>query len=259
MSNNKKQPPKPDPNRVKAESQRKKPAYTNLLVGTSMAAVVLALIVSFAPLTPFLATGPLVYVLLKKTNPSDHRAVCAVFLRWSLTVFFTALAASAFVTDRVASSFPLAARTAENVGSYLAGSSAAAPAGFVYLTAGAVIYVVAGFVSAGILGYLVWAAALGVSAVAAAVYYAHGSNVVQVTLIALPPWQIALFASGVFAAGPLSVFSRRYLYRKNAPATDWADLRLYVLAAAGLFVLSLLLKLTVSGIYTALVRRWTVL
>ena len=257
MTKAKKQPAKSASNRVKAEPAPNKPAHTNLLVGTSLGAVLLAVVISFAPLTPFLVTAPLAYVLLKKTKLSEHQLVTAVFVRWSLTVFFTALVASSFVTDRVAGSFPFAGGAAENVVSFLSGGSAGPTAGFLYITVGAAIFIVAGLLSAGILAYLVWAAALGVSAAAAAVLYTHGNNIVQITLIALPPWQIALFAAGMFAAAPVGAFSRRYVYKKNPAGADWGDLRRYVLAAAGLFVLSLLLKLTVSGGYTALVRHWT--
>jgi hypothetical protein len=182
-----------------------------------------------------------------------------VVLRWSLTTFFTALVASAFDTDRVAASFPFAAGAAAAMTAFITGSSASAPAGFLYITAGTAAFVLAGFLTVGIAGYVLWAGALGVSAAAAASVYALGNNVVQATLIALPPWQIALFAAFIYAAAPLGVVSRRYLYRKNEDGVGWENIRFYALTAAGLFLLSLLLRAAVSGVYLNLVRHWSVI
>jgi len=254
----KKPPTQPRPKTAAADARPKTPTHTNLLVGTTVAASILSVIISFAPLTPVLVTAPLAYVLLKRAKLPDHRLVTVVVLRWALTVFFTALVASAFVTDRVAASFPYAASAAAVMTALITGSTHSAPAGFLYIAAGMAAFVLAGFFTVGIAGYVLWAGALGVSAAAAASLYALGNNLVQVTLIALPPWQIAFFAACIYAAAPVTSASRRFLYRKNDAGNDWKDIRFYVLTAAGLFVLSLLLRAAVSGIYLNLVRHWSI-
>lgn len=258
MPKAKKPPARPQPKRAGSPPAKKIPAHTNFLVGTTLAASILSVIISFAPLTPVLVTAPLAYVLLKKAKLPDHRLVTVVVLRWVLTVFFTALVASAFATDRVADSFPFAPSAAAGMTALITGSTNSAPGGFLYITAGMAAFVLAGFFTSGIAGYVLWAGALGVSAAAAASLYTLGNNLVQVTLIALPPWQIALFAAFIYAAAPVTSASRRFLYRKNDVESGWENIRAYVLTASGLFVLSLLLRAAVSGFYLDLVRHWSI-
>lgn len=240
------------------ESRPKVTTETSRLVGLSIAAVVVAVVISFAPLTPLIVTAPLVPVLFKRSRTARHGAVTGMTVRWVISVFLTALVASAFVPDRVLDSFPYAVRSAENVRSWLTGLSSGSPAGYSYILGGMAAFVIASVVSAGVLGCVLWSIGLGTCAAAASYLYSQGINVVQITLVAVPPWQIALFAAGLFALAPAAAFSRRHVFRRGEDDLEWQPLRRHVYVAAGLFVLSLLLRLAVAGPYLALVRRWTI-
>jgi hypothetical protein len=239
------------------ESARK-PSRTGLLVGLSIASVVIAVVISFPPVTPLIVTAPVVPALVRKTREADYRAVVGVSWRWAVSLFATALTASAFVPDRVSHSFLFAVRASEDMQGWLTGIAAGPPAGYVYIAAGTAAFVVVSVLTVGVLGCLLWSIALGASAVAAASLYAQGNNIVQITLIAVPPWQIAQFASGLFLLAPAAAFSRRAVFRVSGDGLEWRGLRRYALVAAGLFVLSLLLRLTIAEPYLALVRHWTI-
>lgn len=241
------------------ETSPKKTSQMGMLVFLSIAAVVIAVLISFPPLTPLVVTAPAVPALYKRVRAADCRAITNVVLRWAISCFATALVASVFVPNRVSDSFPFAARAGENMISWLIGTSAAVPVGYVYMAAGMIAFVVVSVLSVGVLGAVLWSISLGAGAVAAAALYAQGNNIVQITLIALPPWQIALFASALFALAPAAVLSRRMVFRKREGEIEWQVLRRYAFIAAGLFVLSLLLRLTITGPYLALARHWTIL
>jgi hypothetical protein len=241
------------------EASPKKSSQTSMLVFLSIVAVVIAVVISFPPLTPLIVTAPVVPALFKRTNAADYRAITSVVFRWAISLFATTLAVSAFVPTRLSDSFPFAARASENTMSWLIGASKGAPAGYVYIVVGMAAFVVVSVLSVGLLGTVLWSIALGASAVAAVSLYAQGHNIVQITLIALPPWQIALFASALFALAPAAVFSRRLVFRRCDNEFEWQVLRRYTLIAGGLFALSLLLRLMVAGPYLALARHWTII
>ncbi len=228
------------------------------MVGSSIAAVLIAVVISFPPVTPLIITAPVVPAFIKKTRAADCRAITGVSWRWAVSLFATVLAASAFVPERVSNSFLFAVRASENMHGWLTGIATGAPASYVYIVAGMATFVAVSVLSAGVLGCVLGSIALGASAVAAASLYAQGHNIVQITLVAIPPWQIALFASGLFIVAPAAMLSRRAVFRLSGDGFVWHDVRRHTLVAAGLFVLSLLLRLAIAGPYLALVRHWTI-
>jgi hypothetical protein len=236
----------------------KKPSQNGLTIALTIAAVVVAVVIAVPLLTPVIVTAPIIKLLVEKTRTGDQRAVTSGVLRWVISVFATTLVVSAFVPERVSDSFPFAANASEHMISWLAGSASTPPASYGYLFAGMAAFLTACLLSVGILGSLLWSITLGTSAVAAASLYAAGYNIVQITVIALPPWQISLFASALFVLAPLASLSRRIVFRKCENDFEWQVWRRHALVAGSLFLLSILLRLTIAGPYLALARHWTI-
>jgi hypothetical protein len=227
------------------------------LVGLSLAGVLLSIVISFPPLSPFLSTLPVVKPLLGRVRAKKYDAATAVFVRWALTVYLTVLVSAAFVRDRMLASFPFAADAASAVEQALTGSGGP-PAGPVYIVVGMLAFAVLGAVSVGIAGCLLTSVALGAAAASTAVLFTHGNNVLLIALVALPPWQWALLVAGAFSFAPAAAWGGWRLLRlvDEEPDRTWLTRR--ALIVAGLFVLALLLRLTLAFPYLSLVRHWTI-
>lgn len=228
------------------------------LIGLGLLGVLLSIVVSFPLLSPLLTTAPIARPLLRRLRAGEHAPATGAFLRWAATIFLTVLVSTAFVRDRVLSSFPfadVAARAAEQM---LAGSGGA-PAGFVYIVTGFIAFVVLCAASYGIAACLLASIALGTSAVTAAVMYTHGNNVLLITLVALPPWQWALFAAATVAFTPAAMAGGSKLYGIGARELDREWIRRRAIIVSVLLVVALLSRLLLANPYLALVRHWTVL
>lgn len=226
------------------------------LVGLSVIGVVLSIVIALPPLTPILTTAPIVLPLLRRLRAGKHAAVTGAFLRWGLTVFLTVLLSAAFVRDRMLSSFPFAANALRGAEDALTGSGGP-PAGFVYMLSGFVAFVALAAASRGIAACVLASIALGAAAAATSVLYAHGNNVLLITLIACPPWQWALFAGAVLAFAPAADWGGRKMSRIGGEEAELRWFARRMMVPAGLFVLALLLRIVLAGPYIGLARHWT--
>jgi hypothetical protein len=227
------------------------------VVTLTVAAVVLSIVISVPFLSPLLLTAPIVRPLIRRIRSGDVGNTDGAFLRWAITLFVSILVSAAFVRDRMVASFPFASDAARVAELTLAGIDGP-PAGFVYLVVGIVAFVVLAAASLGIAACLLGSIALAVSAVVASVIYAYGTNVVLITLVAIPPWQWALFAASTLAFTPATILGGSRFYGIDAGSVAWEGLKRRSMIIAGLIVLSVVLRLALAGPYVSLVRNWTV-
>jgi hypothetical protein len=195
--------------------------------------------------------------LRRRIVAGDSALAARGLVRWAVTVFLSVLLCAVFVRDRVLDSFPFTAAAAAAAQRMLEGP-AGAPAGWLYLIAGTAGFVVLSAATMGIGACLLAAVALGAAAGLTVVVYEQGTNILLMTLVALPPWQGAMFASAVLFFAPAGAAGARLLYKKDTVdrTPERRQHRLYV--AVGLFVLALLLRLALAGPWVSLVRSWTV-
>jgi hypothetical protein len=230
------------------------------VVGLSVAAVVIAVVVGLPPLTPLITTAPIAWIVIGRLRAEAGAAPSGLFLRWALSVFATALISTAFVWDRAVQSFPYAASAVGAMRQLLAGN-ADPPGGFVFLTLGMVIFVALSTVSAGILGCVLGSVALGAGAVGAAAMYRSGDNVFQLLLVTVPWWQLAFYAAAIVALPALVSISRSTVLRRSTgggkTAPEWGRIRRDLAVAGGLWLGAIVLRLALASAYVRLLQRWT--
>ena len=226
-------------------------------MGLGFLAVVLSVAVSFQPLSPLLTTAPVVKPFLRRLRAGKHGAATNALLRWALTVFLSILLCAVFVKDRAVSSFPFAQTAADSAEQMIAGAGAA-PAGFVYILAGLLTFVGLSAVSLGIGACLLASVAIGAAAGATITLYAQGNNILLMALVALPPWQWAVFAAALLLCVPSAGAGARKLYKMEVGKPDAVLLKQPGLIAGGLLLFALLCRLALAGPWLSLVRSWTV-
>jgi hypothetical protein len=227
------------------------------VIGLTLLATVVSLVIAFPPLSPLILTAPVVPPLLRRIRGGNHGEVTGAVWRWALTVFLTILSSSAFVRNRVLDAFPFASHASQVMGQAIVGAGGA-PVGYAELSLGLVAFVLLAAASLGIAACVLMAVALGAAAAAGAVLFTHGNNVLLIALVACPPWQWAVFVAAVLAFVPAAVAGGTRFYGITEHNKDRGWMRRNAAIAAGLFLLALLLRLALAGPYLSLIRDWTV-
>jgi hypothetical protein len=227
------------------------------LIGLTVLGTVLSVAIAFPPLSPLIVTAPVIQPLRRRVRAGERAAVSAAFWRWALTVFLTVLVSTAFVRDRVFSSFPFASQAAVAMEQAIAGAGSA-PVGITHIVVGMVAFLGLATASLGIAACVLMAVALGTAAAAAAVLFTHGNNVLLISLVACPPWLWAAFAAATIGFAPAVAAGGIKWFRVGADMVDYEWLKRRAVIAGGLFLLAVLLRLIAAGPYLSLIRLWTV-
>lgn len=243
------QPAKPTPARKTREATTRIVVWT-LVAGAAAAAIGLWWI------SPIVASAPILYVMSRSRPRPDATATRRLTLRWTVALLLTIMVASAFLPDRTLASVPFGPGVQASVGEWMAGLRGPAESVW-WLAAAAVVYVALALASAGVVGWLALAVFVGMAAIHAAFVYEHGHNLLQVTLVALSPWQWAFLGGAVLLAAPLANFSRSRIFGRSGAGPTAVERR-QALIGAGLLVVAILLRAALAGPYTWLVQRWTV-
>jgi hypothetical protein len=230
----------------------------NVMVLLTIASVVISAIMRVAWLTPILhvaAVFPFYYSAMKQHR---HRWSLALAVRWAAALFVTTIALGVFVPERTEASLLLSARTIAGFENWLTASQAAPPADYSYILWGLAAFLVGSLISGGLVGFLIGSATLAGAASGALFLFEHGRNIVQITLVVVPPWQWSTFACGALLVVPTSLpFFERFLKIERV-AESKQVLRIYMYLGATFFVLSLLLRLVTAGAWRSLLQRWTI-
>ena len=231
----------------------------NMLVLMTIASVLVATILGVGFISPLLFTAavfPFFYVAITR---NDHRSGIVIVFRWSIVLFVTLLIVGIFVPDHLGASLPFSAGAAHTIETWIRDPGASPPANLNYILWGMLAFTIASIASGGLLGFLIGAVALSGAAYAALHVFRHGFNIVLISLIAVPVWQLSLFVAGAFVLVPLSVFVFERFFNVERRTKDWELLRNYMYAGAGFFVLSIVLRYATAGVWRELVSRWTVI
>lgn len=207
-------------------------------------------------LSPLVASAPVLCFVIRSWPHLDAVATRNITIRWAVALLLTMLITSVFIPERTLASVPFGHGIEASAEEWLSGSGGPVR-GVGWLLVAPVVYAALALVSAGVLGWVALAILVGNAAVHAAFVYARGYNVLQATLVAMPPWQWALLGGAVLSAAPLADLSLAWISRRGGVRLTPAARR-QILIAAALFVLAIVLRVGLAGPYTSLVQRWTV-
>lgn len=246
----KKAPPPPAPSKAPREDRQS----ADVLL--TMAAIVVAVWAGAAWLTPLLITAPLAFYIARGAG----RQVAvhdALFRRWSITVLVMSMVVTGFAPPEAFAAIPFASVVTERVATWLThGGNPPLGAGFMALSAAAFVVLTAA--STGVAGALVFSAVLALNGAYATYLISQGYNVIEMALVAISPWQWCFLAGLVALYTPLAAFSRARLRGGGGKSFDWTRHRTRLIVGAALLAAAFLLRLTIAGPYTSLVRYWTI-
>jgi hypothetical protein len=229
----------------------------NLVVGAGILSVFLSILIAVKVITPLLLTAAIFPFFLHAMQKGRHSRAVRLTARWAITVFVCVVIAGGFVSARAEKTFPYAGQSVDAIEDWIAGTTDTPPADFKMLVGGGLAFALAAAVSGGALGFILASLALGGSACGSAFLFQQGDNIFHIVLIAVQPWLLCLFAAGIFLVVPAAFPLLQRLPQTTAPADRRSLLRLACLGA-GLFLLSILLRLTTAGAWKSLTERWTI-
>jgi hypothetical protein len=133
-----------------------------------------------------------------------HRADRLVpTLRWALAGWVTAVAVLCLAGERTVRTIPFGTGSAAAAGAWLDGTGHPVPS-WVAMAVWTALFAVGAVSTRGIVGCLVLASALLVSAVHASVILVQSSNVLHASLVALPLWSLCWLLGMVLLLEPLA-------------------------------------------------------
>jgi len=231
-------------------------AHSTKLIMLTSAATIVALALGRWWIVHILVCIPAWLHVARLAPPREENDLRTMVLRWGVAVFLVTLTASAFIPERAVSSVFHGDEIARTTELWLSGQGSH-PWGIWAMVVLPLAFAAITGASGGLLGWLMLSVLLGNAAIVAATLFAHGHNIVQVAVIALAPWQWAFFAGAWLLFEPLSALSARRVLPDSRLRFDWTSNRRTIYIGAGFMILALLLHLTTSGAYSALVSRWT--
>ena len=229
----------------------------HIMVLLTVASVIVATAIKVAWITPILHAGAVFPFYYSAMKQHKHRWALALVARWAAAVFVATIALGVFVPARMEASLLFSARTTAALESWLTSAHTPPLADYSYILWGLAAFLVGSVISGGLAGFFIGSLALGGVASGTLFLFEHGKNVVQITMVAVPPWQWSLLACGVLLLVPAArPFFDRFLKTPRADSGRQA-LRVYMYAGAGCFVLSVLLRMVTAGLWHGLLVRWT--
>lgn len=227
------------------------------MVLLAIASVVISVVIKVAWLTPLLHTAAVFWFFYAAMKQHRHRWALILIIRWAAVIFVTTVLLGIFVPTRVEAGILFSQRMTGELRAWLTGVGGP-PVNYSYILWGVAAFLAGSLISGGMLGFVLGSVALGTAASATLFLFANGYNVLQIALIALPPWQWSVFAAGALLLVPTArPFFDRFLGWERV-AEDKRALRLCMYGGAAGLALSLLLRLALAGVLRDLTTRWTV-
>jgi hypothetical protein len=192
------------------------------------------------------------WLLFRRRHPA-HRIMPA--LRWALAGWVTGVALLCLAHGRAVRTIPFGAEAATGVRAWMDGSGDAVPS-LVAIVVWTALFAVGAASTRGVVGCLVLANALLVSAVHASAILAQSSNVLYASLVALPVWSLCWLFGMVVLLEPLAAWGEARLLRIRRDERRVFSRRRWVVGV-GLVVAALLTRLLAAPLSTDLVRRIT--
>jgi hypothetical protein len=230
----------------------------NVMVLLTIASVLVSTLVGVPWITPILHVGAVFPFYFRAMKQHRHRSSLALIARWAAAAFMTTMLLGAFVPGKVEESLLFSSASARVVESWLT-SQGSPPANYPYLLWGLVAFLAGTVVSGGLAGFLMGSVAIGAAASGALFVFAHGNNVFQMMIVAIPPWQWSAFGCAAFLMVPAArPFFDRFVQTERV-AEEKRVMVVFMYAGASCFLLSIILRWATAGALHDLVRRWTIL
>lgn len=176
-------------------------------------------------------------------------------LRWAAAGWVTAVAVLCLAGARAVRTIPFGTDAATAAGAWLDGSGDAVPS-WVAIVVWTALFVVGAVSTRGVVGCLVLASALLVSAVHAGAIFAQSSNVLHASLVALPLWSLCWLFGMVLLLEPLSAWGDARLLRIRRDGAPQFSRRRWVFGMA-LILAAVAARFVAAPLFTDLVRRLT--
>jgi hypothetical protein len=176
-------------------------------------------------------------------------------LRWASAGWVTAVAVLCLAGARAVGTIPFGTEGASAARTWLEGSGGAVPS-WVAIVVWTALFVVGAVSTRGLVGCLILASAILVSAVHASVIFAQSSNVLYASLVALPPWSLCWVLGMVLLLEPLSAWGDRHLLRIRRDDAPRFSRGRWVFGA-GLVAAAVAARLLAAPFFSDLVRRVT--
>jgi hypothetical protein len=187
-----------------------------------------------------------------------HRRVRLVpTLRWALAGWVTTVAVLCLAGERALRTIPYGTGLAAAAKAWLDGTGNPVPS-WVAMVVWTALFAVGAVSTGGVVGCLVLASALLVSAVHASVILVQSSNVLHASLVALPLWSCCWLLGMILLLEPLAAWGDANLLRiRRDDAPPFSRRRWMV--GGGLIAAALVTRLLAAPMFTDLARRLTIL
>lgn len=219
----------------------------------TVGSVVLSTILGVRFISPVLhaaAILPFYYAAMRRHL--HHLSVVLIF-RWAITLFCSVVLVGVFLPARMAVSV---GTTGVAMQQWITGTGHPA-ADFPYLLWGMLAFLAGTAVSGGVLGLIIGAIALAGAGGSTLYLFEHGTNVISITLTAVPLWQWCFFISGALVLVPTAVPVFNRIVKPQRVAEGGEALRKFMIAGGLGFLLSLILRLATADVWQTLLRRFT--
>lgn len=201
-------------------------------------------------LLPVAAAIPWILFRRSRGEPA-HRLMPTV--RWALAVWVTTAAMVALAGSTATRSIPFGAQSAGAARAWLDSAGGAVPS-LVEMAAWVLLFVGTTMASRGLLGSVVLAQTLAVTAVHAAIVFAQSWNIAHACVVALPIWSALLVCGMILLLDPLAAWGESRLSGGTVPrAVSRRSLTMGAALLAGAF----LFRLALAGPVTHLARSVT--
>ncbi len=229
----------------------------NAMVLLTIASVVVSTAVGVPWVTTILHVGAVFPFYYRAMKQHRHRSSLALVGRWAAAAFSCTMVLGAFAPSRVEGSLFFSSAAVRIIENWLTKPQASPPADYAYLLGGLAAFLAGTLVTGGLLGLAIASLALGAAASGALSLFEHGNNVLQIAVVAIPPWQWSMFASaGFFIVPTARLFFDRFV-RTERVAEEKRVIITLVYAGAACVVLSVLIRWATADAFHNLVRRWT--
>ena len=230
----------------------------NMMVVLTIVSVILSIAIGLSWLSPVLQVAALFPFFAAAMKGHHHHRSLALTVRWTGVVFATTVAVGVFVPDQVGQSVLFARLSTATITNWLGATDAPPPADFRYLLWGIAVFLVATLLSGGLLGLLLTSITLGNAAVGALFFFRYGSNVIQISLVAVPLWHWGLIGAAVFMLVPASLPFFERLVKIERVAEDRRVLANFMYIGGAFLVTSMLLRLATADLWRNILREWTI-
>jgi hypothetical protein len=236
----------PEPASIAEESDSAHPGWWTALAVIATAWFGIPMVLPIAAAVPWI-------LFRRRRDPSARRI--GYTLRWALATLVTGIAMVALAGDRAIRSIPFGERAIEGARAWVGGTGGAVPP-LLVMAQWTILFALASVLTRGILGGVLLAHVLLITALHAAMVFASSLNVVQASVVAFPIWSVLLLAGMTLLLDPLASWGESR-FRRGQNETRAVVPARRILLGAVFIAAAFAARLVVAGPLTDVLRRLT--